>query len=171
MREDQLFFNETIAYLETCPCSSDFFNLTGHPASPKRSASSTAPHQHPNTADMFASRKRDREDGEDDLQQCAPDAKVSAIDYSHRDRLADQRNRNQLYPSVPHQLPDTSALFHNHEADLHLSSHKPSRPQILQKKRTPPLFNLQAKPTNSIIQPYATAPLSKETRALMQTWT
>ncbi len=137
---------------------------------PKILHPSTAPHHQPASADMFASRKRGREDGDDDLQQYAPDTKVSAVDSPWKDRIADQLQRDQRYPSVPHPTLDTSALSHNHEADLHPSSHKPSRPQIPQRKRIRRPSNLQIKPTN-LIQPSAPALPFKESQTLTQTWT
>lgn len=120
---------------------------------------------------MSASRKRGREDAEDELQQYAPDSKVSAVRSPHEDRVADQLNRDQLYHSVPHPIPDISVLSHNHEADLHLSSHKPSPPQILQRKRVRRPCNLQIKYINNIIRPSAPAPRFTEARISIQTWT
>lgn len=119
---------------------------------------------------MFASRKRGREDREDDLQHYAPDTKASAATIPHQGRVADLPNRDQLYPSVPRPIPDIFALSLNHEADLPLSSHKQSRLQILQRKKTRRPFNLQTELTDKIIQSLAPAPPFKETRALIQTW-
>lgn len=47
---------------------------------------------------MFASRKRGREEGEDDLQQCAPDTKVSAVNGPHQDRVVDSAQQRSTLP-------------------------------------------------------------------------
>ena len=39
--------------------------------------------------DQFASRKRVREEEQDDLQQYAPDTKVSVVNSPHQDHIAD----------------------------------------------------------------------------------
>lgn len=101
-------------------------------------------------ADTFVSRKRGREDGEDELQQYAPDSKVSGTNPPRRDRVANHPSRDRLYPSALHQIPDTSALSHNHAADLRLSSHKLLRPQSLQRKRARRLSNIQIVHTKNI---------------------
>ena len=144
---------------------------TFYPASPKSAASSTALHHQISPSDMFTSRKRDREDGEDSLQHYAPDAKVSAFDCFHKHRVADKPNRDQLCPSVPLPIPDIPVPSHSHETDLHLSLHKPSRPQTLQRRRIHHPSNLQINPIHKIVQPLAPLQLFKETKALTQIWT
>ena len=121
--------------------------------------------------DLFPSRKRIREEEEDDLQQYAPDTKVSAANSPHLEiALLTQNSRDQLYPSVPHPTPDISVPFLSHEAGPPPSSHKLLPPQTLRKKRTRPLSNLQIKPTKIIYQTSTPAPLIKETRFWTQIW-
>ena len=148
MRDDLLCLRPSLlAYLNFFPSP---FSPNYHPASLKTTAS---PHHQSATVDMFASRKRDREEEEDELQHFAPDIKVSAVHCPHKTTLLTQPNRDRLYPSVPHPIPDTSAPSLTHEADHHLSSPKLSRQQILQRKRTRRHSNLQINTTNNINQP------------------
>lgn len=94
MRDDPLCLrpslHHSIAYLKYCPCCSDFSNLLPSLATIAQKPCFLLSSRHqPTMADMFASRKRGREDGEDYLQHFAPDTKVSAVKSTHEDRGAD----------------------------------------------------------------------------------
>ena len=56
------------------------------------------PTNQPAMADMFASRKRGRQVEEDDLQQCAPDSKVSAVNNLHQDYAANPAQQRSTLP-------------------------------------------------------------------------
>ena len=90
MRDDPLGFKITtiLHILNTLPSMFRPLQpaIQPHPNSPPFS---TAQQQYTTMASLFASRKRDREEEEDELQLYAPDTKVSAVNGPHQHRVAD----------------------------------------------------------------------------------
>ena len=62
--------------------------------------------------DLFASRKRFREEEQDDLQQYAPDTKVSAVDSGDQDHIADPYTTeiNSTFPHLTQYQTHASSL-------------------------------------------------------------
>ena len=107
MRDDPLGFKPTktliLHILSTFPINLSS-SPTYYPASSKTALLSPQlyithqPTNQPAMADMFASRKRGRQEEEDDLQQCAPDSKVSVVKNLHQDCAANPAQQRSTLP-------------------------------------------------------------------------